>query len=242
MKKFSSVSFFNKNNVNIEDISEYQLAKSNLIVCLDPNEIRQDKDYIYSFLNKANDYLLVEMVDLPITTSEFKSKYNKKTFEEVNQAMGYNCNYDILPNKEQIEKIYNFILKHNSESFIVSCSAGVSRSGALAHFLTYLGFDMVETSNNKFLPNPLILNELLLLVEKPLFYNVSAEIISENEKELIIKIEENYYSYRKYLEDGFTSYMGRSLNNNNHFKKPLLINDIYLFGGSGLKMINKSKL
>lgn len=241
--KFSSVSFFNYNNTIISDIPEEQLTKSNLIVCLDPCEISKNKEYIYSILNKSNDCLLLDMVDLPLTSDEFKNKYNKKSIRDVNLSMGYDCDYDILPNKFQIEKIYNFIMEHYGEPFIVSCSAGVSRSGALAHFLTYIGYELDSISNQKFIPNPLILNELLLLANNHKFKNKHlVKTIKESEEELVIKINNQQYKYRKYTDEGFTIYMGRSLSNDNHFKEPIFINNIYLFGGSGLKILNKSKL
>lgn len=245
MKSLTSVSFFNKNNININDIPDSQLIKSNLIVCLDPYEIQEHDNEIYEILNKTNDYLLVEMVDLPLTTSDFKKKYNKKTIKEVNHAMGIECDYDILPNKKHIENIYNFIMKHFSEPFIVACSAGVSRSGALAHFLTYIGYDLDinnTLSNQKFIPNPLILNELILLTDYKFKNKHLVRIIQESEDNLIVEINNRLYMYRKYIEDGFYVYMGRSLENDNHFKEPILINDIYLYRGFGMELSKTSRI
>jgi predicted protein tyrosine phosphatase len=70
------------------------------------------------------------------------------------------------PNTEELQKIVNFVNRHKDKSvFVVHCSAGISRSGAVATFIYDKFFK--ETDREKFMrenkhirPNLYILNKL----------------------------------------------------------------------------------
>lgn len=112
MKKLSSVSIFNQNNIMLNDISDEQLKNSNLIIFLEHSGIK-DKNY---FFDKVNDYLLLNMVDLPITDAEFKEISNKNTNIETNTPMMYL----IFPTSTHISSILNFICIPTGDSLLLN--------------------------------------------------------------------------------------------------------------------------
>lgn len=239
--KFSSVSFFNDNKISIKDISDEQLKNSNLIVCLDPCDIKNDAVFIKNIFNKVNDYLLIEMVDVPLTEDEFKIKYRKENTVDSNRAMGFDCEYTILPSRNHIDSMYEFIEKHFGEEFIVACSAGVSRSGALAHYLIARGYKLNDLSNDTFFPNVLVLNELLLKSGINISSVANVNIVADGLEELILNINGKEYRYHTSYEDGYTCYFSRRLDEN-FFMGVVVIGDIYIFNGYGLKLSRKSRL
>lgn len=239
--KFSSVSFFNDNRVSIKDISDEQLKNSNLIVCLDPCDIKDESNFIRNIFEKVNDYLLIEMVDVPLTENEFKYIYKKETTIDANKAMGYTCEYSILPSKKHIDSMYDFIERHFGEDFIVACSAGVSRSGALAHYLIARGYELNDLSNTTFIPNTLVLNELLLKSGITITCNNTVDIVSEGIEELILNINGKEYIYHTTNEDDYIGYFSRRIDEN-YFVGTIVLGDIYIFNGCGLKLNKKSRL
>lgn len=73
------------------------------------------------------------------------------------------------PSEKELKRIVEFINKHKDKTvFIVHCSAGISRSGAVATFIKEKFMSEVDKENfmkeNKFIqPNLYILNRLKLL-------------------------------------------------------------------------------
>lgn len=65
---------------------------------------------------------------------------------------------------EQIEDIYTYVLKHSDyDRFIVHCTAGISRSGAVGAFVSDLlgnGFNEFKKLNPRVIPNSLISRKL----------------------------------------------------------------------------------
>lgn len=240
MKKLSAVSIFNQNNLMLDDISDEQLKNSNLIIFLEPSEIKDNSDFLNDVFDKVNDYLLLDMVDLSITEDEFKKIYNKNTSTEVNKAMGIDCDYTILPTIEHISNVLNFIDKHDGEDFIVGCSAGVSRSGALAHYLIYRGYSLNEISNKEFFPNSLLLNELILKSNHSFKNKVNVALLSETDSDLILSVKNNIYKYSIGKDDEYTYYLSRKFNEK-YCEYPILINDIFFYNGYGLKINKESK-
>lgn len=238
MKKYHAVSFFNKNNVMIQDLSEEQLKTSNLIVCLDPNEIENNAEMLDYFFKKVKDYLLLDMVDLTLTEDEFKELYHKKTTVEVNLAMGFENIHTILPSKKHIDNVINFIEKHKNEDFIVACSAGLSRSGALAYYLNYLGYSLKEPSNTEFFPNFLVLNELIIRSKHSFENTFDVKLLEEKEDELIFKINNATYSYSKEVEDDYTYF----ISNQSRLLGSFFFQDIFILNGFGMRINKESKL
>lgn len=108
-----------------------------------------------------------------------EAKYDT-TIENFLQVKMWDIEADIIQNGEiqylkppdsELQRIVDFINKHNDKSsFIIHCSAGISRSGAVATFLYDKFFIEVDKEvfrrENKYIrPNLYILNRLKYLDE-----------------------------------------------------------------------------
>lgn len=93
--------------------------------------------------NKSDNFLQVRMWDVDKTVSKYE-----------------------LPNDLELKKIVDFInLNKDKDNFIIHCSAGISRSGAVAlfihdKFIDCIDKDKFRRENNQILPNLYILNKL----------------------------------------------------------------------------------
>lgn len=104
---------------------------------------------------------------------EFKFNTNMNNFLQVKM---WDIEYDIFnekgeliyqkPQDEEIKKIVDFINKNKDKnSFIIHCSAGISRSGAIARFIkekfpNEVNDNLFNKNNKHIMPNLYIFNRL----------------------------------------------------------------------------------
>ena len=85
----------------------------------------------------------------------------KLWFDDVSEPTTWNGMEDKLFNADDARKVVEFIKEKqdNVDTFIVHCTAGISRSGAIGMFIKdYFGCE-IESENN-LIPNPLVSAEL----------------------------------------------------------------------------------
>lgn len=104
--------------------------------------------------------LILDIEDVDISFEEIELEAPSDTQRYINKLFGTNDRNLILPNKEDIRRLHDFIKSNYDNNFIVGCTAGISRTGALVSFLESKGWMLNKNYNNKFLPNELILNML----------------------------------------------------------------------------------
>jgi predicted protein tyrosine phosphatase len=71
--------------------------------------------------------------------------------------------YPVLFNDEHVKDILEFINKNGNKNYIIHCSAGISRSGAVGTYINnYFNLDKTEfyKTNPQIQPNPYVLNKL----------------------------------------------------------------------------------
>lgn len=141
MKQIQALSklIFDKNFDN-KEFTYYHYAC--FISILDPDNNEQKFD------NSIENFLQVKMWDIEEDLFENSElKYEK-------------------PNNTELQKIVDFINKHKDKYvFIIHCSAGISRSGAVARFIYEKYHDEVDKNefdkmNKNIQPNLFILNKL----------------------------------------------------------------------------------
>lgn len=101
--------------------------------------------------------------------------YQSCTFKDTLKLRFWDVDEDICgykkASKEDLDKIYNFILKYRNEKFIINCEAGQSRSSAVGLFIEYINrymfiYDKWEhfpskiLQHERYIPNMYIFNEL----------------------------------------------------------------------------------
>jgi predicted protein tyrosine phosphatase len=136
---------------NINEINVEKFNKIAFISIIEPDGlVIFEKDYL-------------NFITLQIWDIEEEIEYNNKILKPMN--------------KDQADKIIKFIMKHiyNVNSFIIHCSAGISRSGAIGVFiLDYLQsreysrerIERFKIINPNILPNRYILNLLNKTIRK----------------------------------------------------------------------------
>lgn len=125
---------------------------------------------------ERNDCAFISILDV----DNFESKYdiNIDNFLQVRmwdiEEDCYDCNgkFYLKPSDDELIKIINFIDRHDDKTlFIVHCSAGVSRSGAVVTYIKDKFIDKMSTldrerflrDNRNIQPNLYILNRLKVL-------------------------------------------------------------------------------
>lgn len=111
-----------------------------------------DPDNEERFYSESDNFLQVKMWDIDKRVVTDKDK----VFE--------------LPSDEELTKIVDFCEKHKDKDFFVHCSAGISRSGAVAKYLNetynftpedmYFEFRQLYTNNPQIIPNIYIFKRL----------------------------------------------------------------------------------
>jgi predicted protein tyrosine phosphatase len=84
------------------------------------------------------------------------------TFADVVENLSHKNKYYPAATSEQIRAIIDFIIDNSDKNIIVHCTAGVSRSGAIALFAhVMLGYELRENFWIGSYPNPLVLGMLV---------------------------------------------------------------------------------
>ena len=153
------------NNFEGEDFSKLEHMAFISILDIDNNEKKYD--------TSQSNFLQVKMWDIESDLFEDgKLKYEK-------------------PSEEELTKIVLFIMRNsNKKVFVIHCSAGISRSGAVATFLYDKFYDEVEKDrfrreNKNIQPNLFILNSLKRIDESDLIHISCSNfkgILNENSK------------------------------------------------------------
>ena len=141
MKKIQAISKASfDNNFTSEIMSSYNYACFISILDIDNNEEKFDKT--------IDNFLQVKMWDI-----EENEVGNGLVFYE-------------KPSESELQKIVNFVNKHKDKTvFIVHCSAGISRSGAVVRYISEkfydeVDFDFYKKNNKQIQPNLYILKTL----------------------------------------------------------------------------------
>lgn len=116
-----------------------------------------------------------DLVWISITDPNINFLYQSCTFKDTLKLRFWDVEEDFLgykkASKEDLDKIYDFVMKHKDNKFIINCEAGKSRSSAIGLFIEYISRDffMYEKwehfpsrilQNERYTPNMYIFNEL----------------------------------------------------------------------------------
>lgn len=207
-------------------------------VLLFASESEEDK-----FINKINEIKLIarklvisRLEDLPITESELLLEMPGDTIYTIGRIADRAGEVDIFLNEINFKVITDFLSEAMGHDIVVACSAGVSRSGAITHYLVHHNYVINENYHTEFVPNPLILNELInWKCNDDLDYPVYKGAIYND----TLIVDDTSLKINLIDEGGFTMLSGRG-----HLDKFKVIVDgdkYEYFNGSGIK-VNKSKL
>jgi protein-tyrosine phosphatase len=84
----------------------------------------------------------------------------KIDFDDVNYPMEYNGQVLAPPTPEDANKIITFLKQFWGKDVFVNCAAGISRSGAVAEFLSEQGYFWPKVFRERAKSNPLLLQLL----------------------------------------------------------------------------------
>ncbi len=115
------------------------------------------RNQIQSFCPPANS-VLISIVDPDQPWPKFyhpKCKWvdvlRLKFWDVTKEIQGYSP-----PMRDDVEKIWDFIKKYEDNNIFAHCEAGISRSGAIRHWLVSKGWESVNS--HEICPNSLILD------------------------------------------------------------------------------------
>lgn len=170
-----------EDNFTNESFKNYDSACFISILDMDNDEQKYDKT--------INNFLQVKMWDVETDVKDADGViYNK-------------------PSDTELKKIVDFVNKHKDKiGFIIHCSAGVSRSGAVAtfiydKFLSEIDKDKFRYENKHIMPNIYILNRLKELdanSQKRHFYEIEGD--EESSEELNNYLIDTFKDYFKNLK------------------------------------------
>ena len=137
-KSVIAVSIANINNTRLLDLDQSTIQGKVILIFSSRYESSNASIKLLAKQAKAKDLMIVDVEDFDY---DILDELHKLTQAEINDVCGlsalgksqYNVNY---PTPENIKPVYNFIKKYANYDFIVGCSAGISRTGALVKFMT----------------------------------------------------------------------------------------------------------
>lgn len=114
-------------------------------------KVKQHFDVLQDFSNTRTDVKLIHMEDIHIPDRFFEKDFQTNNFDYIAK----NCLTDDYylkttgyygPTLEKMNEVYDFIQKNKDRDIIVSCSAGIVRTGAMVDYLTSTGWELDQAT------------------------------------------------------------------------------------------------
>lgn len=145
-------------------------------------KVKHNFDVLQDFSNTRKDVKLIHMEDINIPNRFFEKDFHTTDFDYIAK----NCLTDDYylkttgyygPTLEKMKEAYEFIQNNKNKDILVSCSAGVVRTGAMVDYLTSTGWELDQTTpgaHKKFHANKTMI-KLLQMIDK----NYTSRLIHE---------------------------------------------------------------
>jgi predicted protein tyrosine phosphatase len=130
------------------------LLKANNI---DDSNVEELKDI--AFISIEDPYISINHINKHYFQKDYDNVLNMDFYDIEKSSKVNDYKYNPIT-EEQAKEIFDFIEKHLNSSFIVHCEAGISRSGAVARFISnYYGYSDAQFKDY-IMPNQLLLKLL----------------------------------------------------------------------------------